>query len=176
MIDSRRWTPFGRRRGNGYRTCRTDISIARFQRRLALPLGVGILLSSAWFLAVADSSGWPSIAGAVLFCLAGVAFVLSSAIDRLRIAGRPIRWQQANGFATVLLAVGWLLIAVPTIDSSPLFGIAVGIGALSLAFFGIQTLTDGPHIDLEHNPSRGRLVAVLALVIVSVGLGVAVGI
>ncbi|ELY65444.1 hypothetical protein [Natronococcus jeotgali] len=150
--------------------------MARFQRRLALPLGVGMLLSAVGYLALADPSGWPSIVGAVLFCLAGVAFVLSSATDRLRIAGRTVSWQQANGAGTILLAVGWLLTAIPTVDSSPLFGIAAGVGALSLAFFGVQTLIDGPHVDLEREPARGRLVAVLALVIVSVGLGVAVAI
>ncbi|MDG5820843.1 hypothetical protein [Natronococcus sp. A-GB7] len=150
--------------------------MARFQRRLALPLGVGILLSSAGFLALADPSGWPSIVGAVLLCLAGLAFVLSSATDRLRIAGRAVGWQQANGVGTILLAIGWLLTAVPTVGSSPLFGVVVGVGALSLAFFGVQTLTDGPHVDLEREPSRGRLVGVLALVVVSVGLGVAVAI
>lgn len=150
--------------------------MARFQRRLALPLGVGILLSAVGFLAFADPSGRPSIVGAALFCLAGVAFVLSSATDRLRIAGRAIGWQQINGAGTILLAVGWLLTAVPSVESTPLFGIAVGVGALSLAFFGVQTLTDGPHVDLEREPARGRLVAVLALVIVSVGLGVAVAI
>ncbi|MDG5760681.1 hypothetical protein QA600_15195 [Natronococcus sp. A-GB1] len=146
--------------------------MARFQRRLALPLGVGILLSSTGFLALAEPSGWPSIVGAVLFCLAGLAFVLSSATDRLRIGGRAIGWQQANGIGTILLAVGWLLTTVPIIDSSPLFGIVVGVGALSLAFFGVQALTDGPHVDLEREPSRGRLVAVLVLVLVSVGFGV----
>ena len=150
--------------------------MTRFQRRLALPLGVGILLSSAWFLALADPSGWPPIAGAVLFCLAGVAFVLSSATDRLRIAGRAIGWQQANGVGTILLAIGWLLTAVPSVGSSPLFGVAAGVGALSLAFFGVQTLTGGSHVDLEREPFRGRLVGVLALVLVSVGLGVAVAI
>ncbi|MFU8866601.1 hypothetical protein [Natronococcus sp.] len=150
--------------------------MARFQRRLALPLGVGILLSSVGFLALADPSGWPSIVGAVLLCLAGIAFVLSSATDRLRIAGRTVGWQQANSLGTILLAAGWLLTAVPSADSAPLFGTAAGVDALSLAFFGVQTLIDGPHVDLEREPSRGRLVAVLALVLVSVGLGVAVAI
>ncbi|TYL38455.1 hypothetical protein CV102_11670 [Natronococcus pandeyae] len=150
--------------------------MARFQRRFALVLGVGILLSSVAVLALADPASWPSIVGAVLFCVAGAAFVCSATTDRIRVAGRTIRWQQLNGGGTILLAIGWLFTAVPTIGSSPLFTLAAVVGALSLVFFGVQALTDGPHVDLEGSPSRTRLGAVLVLVVVSVGLGVALAI
>jgi len=47
-------------------------------------------------------------------------------------------------------------------------------GGSPLAWVGVQTARDSRHVDLEATPSSRRLVAIVALVAISTGIGMAV--
>ncbi|WP_247002691.1 hypothetical protein [Halosolutus gelatinilyticus] len=147
--------------------------MTRFQRRATLILGIGLLASVFGFVAFAGIDGLrPStISGAVLLAGAGAADVASYARDEYRIAGRTVRWRHLYAVGTGLLAIGLVVTTLPTIDSTPGLGVATLLGASSLLFFSYQALVDGPHLDLDAEPSKTRLLVVALAAIGCVGLG-----
>lgn len=111
-------------------------------------------------------------AGILLFGVSGLLFVCAGLRDRVEVAGLALGWQQVDGVGTLTLAAACVLGVVPQTRSDPIFAGLIVAGALALGFFGYQELIDGPHVDLTADPSRRRLLAIGALIAVSLAGGI----
>ena len=151
-------------------------------RRIAPLLGVVMLGSGSAYLAAFGSSvltGPLAVALLVGFTLSAVLFVVGGLADSVAVGDRTVPWNALVGVGDVALASVVSLSAVRSalVDGGAtawLFAATMLAGGSSLAWVGVQTARDSRHVDLEATPSSRRLVAILALVAISAGIGVAV--
>ncbi|WP_435552358.1 hypothetical protein [Natrinema sp. CGMCC1.2065] len=149
------------------------------KRRMALPLGIVMLgLVSAYVAAFGPRVFTGPLAGALLagFVLSAVLMIVGGLVDSASVGDRAVPWNAFVGVGDVLLAAVVTLSAVRSalVDgdtASWIFAAAMLAGGTSMAWFGVQTARDSRHVDLEATPSSRRLVAIAALVAVSVGIG-----
>ncbi|ELZ23238.1 hypothetical protein [Natrinema limicola] len=152
------------------------------KRRIALLLGVVMLgLVSAYLVAFGSSVRTGPLAVALLvgFVLSAILFVIGGFADSISVGDRTVPWNALVGVGDITLASVVTLSAVRSalVDGGTaawLFAAAMLGGGPSLALIGVQTARDSHHVDLEATPSSRRLVAIVALVAISAGIGVAV--
>lgn len=149
------------------------------KRRTALPLGIVMLgLGSAYLAAFGPQVLTGPFTGALLagFVLSAVLMIVGGLVGSVPVGDRTVPWNAFVGVGDVLLAVVVTLSAIRSALAvgdtvSWAFAAAMLAGGTSIAWFGVQTARDSRHVDLEATPSSRRVVAIAALVAVSVAVG-----
>ncbi|OLZ39499.1 hypothetical protein A6E15_00210 [Natrinema saccharevitans] len=149
------------------------------KRRTVLPLGIVMLgLGSAYLAAFGPHVLTDPLAGVLLtgFALSAVLMIVGGLVVSVPVGDRTIPWNVFVGIGDVLLAAVVTLSAIRSAivvgdTASWVFAAAMLAGGSSIAWFGVQTVRDSRHVDLEATPSSRRLVAIALLVAVSVGSG-----
>lgn len=152
------------------------------KRRIAPLLGVVMLgLVSAYLAAFGSSVLTGPLAVVLLagFVLSAVLFVVGGIVDSVSVGDRTVPWNALVGVGDIILTSVVTLSAVRSalVDGGTaawFFAAAMLVGGSSLAWFGVQTARDSRHVDLEATPSSRRLVAIVALVAISAGIGVGI--
>ncbi|KTG09351.1 hypothetical protein AUR64_16355 [Haloprofundus marisrubri] len=124
-------------------------------RRLFALLGIGLLLATAGLLAFGgtphEATTWFWLA---CLGLSGLSFTVSAFRDEVTVGSNSLRWYVFAGVgdiflaaATFVLSIGDVLSGAPT---EVLIGSVAGaLGALFLAFIGVDYVRGGVHMDLS---------------------------
>ena len=111
---------------------------------------------------------------------AGLLSIAGGTLEAISIGPRTIPWNVLVGAAECTVALTVALVNLRTIvggaatADAALVAAGTLVGAAALGWLGVQTARDARHVDLEATPSRRRLVAVGALAVGSVGIGLLV--
>lgn len=127
------------------------------RRALLTLLGSGLLLVAA---ALVGLAGVPDDAptGLLVACLgvAGGTFVVAGRRERVAVGSRSVEWHVFAGVGDLALALAMLSTTVPELlggnaaATSAVVGSAAGaLGALALAFIGVDYLRGGVHLDVD---------------------------
>ena len=131
------------------------------------------LLAGIFFFAFPGSITDPStLVSMGTLTIAATLLIVGAFRDSVGFGSRTLDWNVLVGAAFVLLGVSVGGSMIRSAFSEPgavgwILGIC-GIGGFgSLIWFGVQTATDGRHVELDAEPSNARLVGVVLLVVVS---------
>lgn len=127
------------------------------RRALLTLLGSGLLLVAAALLGLV---GVPDDAstGLLVACLgvAGGTFVVAGRRERVAVGSGSVEWHVFAGVGDLALALAMLSTTVPELlggsvaATSAVVGSAAGaLGALALAFIGVDYLRGGVHLDVD---------------------------
>lgn len=149
------------------------------KRRFASLLGIVMLGLTGASLAVFGSrvvTGPLAVAVLGGFVLSATLLLVGGLVDSVTIGGRVVSWNALVGIGDVVLATVVSLSAVRSAlvtgdTGSWVFAAAMVASGSSLAWLGVQTARDSPHVDLEATPSKRRLVAVVSLAAISFAVG-----
>jgi hypothetical protein len=131
-----------------------------------------VVLAAVFLAVFAAGIGPTQGVSIVLFVVSGLLFVVAGVRDHVTVAGRAVRWQQLDGIGTLILAGACVVGITPMARMEPIFAGTIVAGAVALGFLGYQEMVDGPHVDPTADPSRQRLLLIVAIVAASIGGGV----
>ena len=153
----------------------SDVDAERYQRRIALAMGLFFVGFVPLSFFVGDSAGG-SVSGpleAVMLALGAlgvVAFVSAGFDADVDLAGFTLGWRQRFGlgfvlFGTVLALPG--LVALPSVDG---LGVSTLLGGVGFAAFGVLTFLEHDSLDGDDDPSMRQVATTLvAIMVLAIG-------
>lgn len=110
-------------------------------RSVTTATGVALVVYALVFLLVSfDDAATATLGGTALLGLAGIVFIFAGVRETVSVGGETLVWQQINGVGILVLALGWVVVALPVAVEQPFVGILAAVGGVVAAGIGVREL------------------------------------